>query len=59
MAEAHLHPSSLGGNQQISSNVVRMVGRENMIVIATKHKLGGLKGLRVDTGDLELDDELR
>ena len=47
------------GNQQISSKVIRVVGRENIIVIATKHKLQGLKGLRVDTGDPELDDELR
>jgi predicted polyphosphate/ATP-dependent NAD kinase len=47
------------GNQQISSKVIRMVGRENIVVIATKHKLRGLKGLRVDTGDPELDDELR
>jgi predicted polyphosphate/ATP-dependent NAD kinase len=36
-----------------------VVGRENIIVIATKHKLQGLKELRVDTGDPELDDELR
>ncbi len=47
------------GNQQISSKVIRLVGRENIVVIATKHKLRGLKGLRVDTGDPELDDELR
>jgi predicted polyphosphate/ATP-dependent NAD kinase len=47
------------GNQQISSKVIRVVGRENIVVIATKHKLRGLKGLRVDTGDPELDDELR
>jgi predicted polyphosphate/ATP-dependent NAD kinase len=47
------------GNQQISSKVIRVVGRENIIVIATKHKLQGLKELRVDTGDPELDDELR
>lgn len=47
------------GNQQISSKVIRLVGRENIVVIATKHKLRGLKGLRIDTGDPELDDELR
>jgi predicted polyphosphate/ATP-dependent NAD kinase len=47
------------GNQQISSKVIRRVGRENIIVIATRHKLGGLKGLQVDTGDPALDDEFR
>ncbi len=47
------------GNQQISPKVIHMVGRENIIVIATKNKLRGLKGLRVDTGDPELDDELK
>ncbi len=47
------------GNQQISSKVIRQVGRENVIVIATRNKLGGLKGLRVDTGDPVLDDEFR
>jgi predicted polyphosphate/ATP-dependent NAD kinase len=43
------------GNQQISSKVIRQVGLENITVIATKSKLDRLKGLRVDTGDTELD----
>ena len=47
------------GNQQISPRVIRAVGRENIIVVATKSKLAGLKSLRVDTGDPELDEELR
>ncbi|MCW4021209.1 MAG: ATP-NAD kinase family protein [Candidatus Bathyarchaeota archaeon] len=47
------------GNQQISSSVIRKVGRENITVVATKHKLKGLKSLRVDTGDPKLDEELR
>jgi predicted polyphosphate/ATP-dependent NAD kinase len=47
------------GNQQISATVIRAVGRENIVVIATKLKLRGLKGLRVDTGDPALDDALR
>ena len=47
------------GNQQISSAVIKEVGIENIIVVATKHKLSELGCLRVDTGDLELDTRMR
>ena len=47
------------GNQQISSKVIRQVGLNNIIVVATKSKLENLKSLRVDTGDASLDEELR
>jgi predicted polyphosphate/ATP-dependent NAD kinase len=43
------------GNQQISANVIRKVGLDNVVVVATRSKLDGLRGLRVDTGDSELD----
>ena len=48
------------GNQQISPRLVRRVGRDNIIVVATKRKLLDLGGrpLLVDTGDSTLDDEL-
>ena len=47
------------GNQQISPRVIRKVGVENVIVIATPAKLLATPELRVDTGDPELDAEFR
>ncbi|MDH5389651.1 MAG: ATP-NAD kinase family protein [Candidatus Bathyarchaeota archaeon] len=47
------------GNQQISPEVIRQVGRDNITVVAAEGKLRSLKGLRVDTGDPSLDDALR
>jgi predicted polyphosphate/ATP-dependent NAD kinase len=47
------------GNQQISSKVIRQVGLDNIIVVATKGKLDRLESLRVDTGDPELDEQFR
>ena len=47
------------GNQQISPAVIRQVGRENVIIVATKSKLGELEGpLLADTGDPDCDNYL-
>jgi predicted polyphosphate/ATP-dependent NAD kinase len=49
------------GNQQISAAVIRKVGVEHLLVVATKHKIAALAGrpLLVDTDDPALDRELR
>ncbi len=43
------------GSQQISAEVLRRVGAENLIIISTPHKLSELSHLLVYTGDPELD----
>jgi len=47
------------GNQQISPEVIRRVGLDSIIVVATDGKLRSLKSLMVDTGDPSLDDAFR
>ncbi len=49
------------GNQQISPAVIRSAGTDRIWVVATREKLLSLerRPLRVDTGDAELDEELR
>ena len=47
------------GNQQISPKVIRKVGRDNIVVVATENKMKNLKRLKVDTGDTELDASFR
>lgn len=48
------------GNQQLTPNVIREVGKENIIILATKAKLAALGGkpLLVDTPDEELNQAL-
>jgi predicted polyphosphate/ATP-dependent NAD kinase len=49
------------GNQQISPEVIKRVGKQRIIVAATKSKLQSIEGgvLRVDTGNAEVDNMLR
>ena len=48
------------GNQQLSPEFIRQIGKTNMLVVATKKKLQALNGkpLRLDSGDAQLDLEL-
>ena len=49
------------GNQQISPEIIKRVGKQRIIVAATKSKLRSIDGgvLRVDTGDAEVDAMLK
>jgi predicted polyphosphate/ATP-dependent NAD kinase len=49
------------GNQQISPKIIQHVGKERIIVAATKNKLQRIEGnvLRVDTGDARVDAMLK
>jgi len=47
------------GNLQLSPDVLRAIGTDNILGIATPAKLLGLNELRIDTGDEELDSVIR
>jgi len=49
------------GNQQLSPAVIRAIGRDNILLLATKSKLQQLAGrpLLADTGEPQLDRELQ
>jgi len=46
------------GNQQVSPQVIRKVGVDNIIIVATPEKLNSTEFLRVDTGDSRLDSKI-
>ena len=49
------------GNQPISPEIIKRVGKERIIVAITKNKLQSIEGsvLRVDTGEPETDKRLQ
>ncbi len=46
------------GSKQFTPDVIKRVGRENIIVVGTLDKLNKLDSLRVDTGNFDLDQTL-
>ncbi len=48
------------GNQQLSAKVIRQIGQENIIIVATNEKLRSLnkRPMIADTGDTNLDKQL-
>jgi predicted polyphosphate/ATP-dependent NAD kinase len=47
------------GNKQFTSDVLKKIGKKNIIIIATEEKVKSLKVLRIDSGDLEVDNLLK
>jgi len=46
------------GSQQFSPEVLRRVGVDNVYIVATPDKIDSIDGLRVDTGDKDIDSEM-
>ena len=46
------------GNKQLTARVLRIIGKNRIIVVATKAKLLHHKYLLIETGDIELDEKL-
>ncbi|MEO9495005.1 MAG: ATP-NAD kinase family protein, partial [Vibrio splendidus] len=48
------------GNQQLSPRIIKAIGKNNILIVATKTKLAALNNrpLIIDTGDTELDQTL-
>ncbi len=46
------------GNRQFTARFIKMVGTENVTIVATRDKLSKLPCLRVDSGDDDLDRQL-
>ena len=47
------------GNQQLSPEVIKKIGTENIVIVAGKQKMLNTPNLLVDTGDEKLDKKLR
>ncbi len=43
------------GNKQFTPKILKKIEKENVIVLATEDKMKGLKCLRIDSGEIEVD----
>jgi len=47
------------GNQQLSTEVLRAVGDDDIVIVAGPTKLGRIRSLRADTGDADVNERLK
>lgn len=47
------------GNKQFTPKILEKIGKKNVIIIATKEKLGSLKCLRIDSTSMEIDNSFK
>ncbi|MFX1337301.1 MAG: ATP-NAD kinase family protein [Promethearchaeota archaeon] len=47
------------GNKQFTPKVLKIIGKENIQVVATEEKMKELQCLRIDTGKIEVDEMLK
>jgi len=47
------------GNKQFTPKILKIIGKKNIKIIATSEKMRELDCLRVDTGDIEVDNLLK
>ena len=47
------------GNKQFTPEVIKKIGKDNIIIISTEEKLKELSCLRVDTGNSEVDEIIK
>jgi len=46
------------GSKQLTPEVIKQIGKNNILVVGTRDKVNQLDCLRVDTGDIEIDEML-
>ena len=47
------------GNKQFTPEILKRIGKKNIIIISTEEKIKSLKRLLIDTGDIETDELLK